>query len=158
MSESDRSDDPDADIIKDFSAFLRGKHTPEQLERVKKALEDPTSELNEHLRAHEEWAKQRFPLAGTSPPVPLPAPPVSRAKQRLDAVFGYIEKKLKEGAFTLDEVAAFGAAGPAAEDFSAPPLSPVECNALTVRILKAIEKAHPELKSELGAFRSDRRR
>lgn len=136
--------------------ILRGEESEEIRQQFLEEVKNPYSEASQWLREVEEWAKKRFPSAGTSPRSDAP-PPVSRAKQRLDAVFDFVEQKLKAGVFTMDEVASFGVAGPGGRDFSVP-LSPVECNSAATRILKAIEKAHPELKSELGAFRSDRRR
>lgn len=142
----------------DLLAVLRGTATPEQRKLVQDALADPDSEISEFCRDVEEWAKKRFPLAGSSQPAKTSSQRPGRAKERLDAVLEFVRQKHIEGVFTMDEVAKLTKAGPNATDFSAPALSPVECNSLAIRIIKAIEKAHPELTPELSQFRSDHRR
>jgi hypothetical protein len=156
--DQDNGGQPWKATAKDLLAVIRGKATDEQKKLVQDALADPYSEVSEFCREVEEWAKKRFPSAGSSRPAKASLRPLSRAKERLDAVLEFVRQKHIEGVFTMDEVAKFAKAGPGATDFSGPPLSLVECNSLAIRIIRAIEEAHPELTSEMAKFRSDRRR
>ena len=160
MSElsGDDGGQPSKATAKDLLAIIRGTATSEQKKLVADALADPYSEVSEFCREVEEWAKKRFLSAGSSPATKTGSRPRSRAKERLDAVVEFVRQKHIDGVFTLDEVAKFTTAGPVAPDIQAPPLTQVECNAVAIRILRAIEKAHPELTLELAKFRSDRRR
>ena len=155
MSKADRDDggEPKKATANDLLATIRGTATPEQKKLVMDALEESYSEISELCREIEAWAKERFRI----PQGPRPRPQ-SRAKERLDSVLEFVRQKRIENVFTEDEVATFTIAGPTAPDIQAPPTTPVECNAMVARILKAIEKAHPEMASELTKFRSDPRR
>jgi len=155
-SDSDEGDPKWNASVEDLIAVIRGTATPDQTEMVRNALEDPGSSLSEVCHQIERWAKDRFQIP--NPPAAQRLSPRNKAKERLDAVLEFVRLKRIGGILSDNQVAALISPGPGAPEIHAPPLTPVECNAIATRVLKSLEKNHPELCPELQQFRSDHRR
>jgi hypothetical protein len=143
--EPDGGKNKDPATLEDYETVREGKGTPEQIAKVRDALQNKYSPLYLELGESATWARWMVERKYATP-IPASEDFSSPAHRNLHVVIDYLRSKREAGVLSEQEVNAIVASTRAEHLEKATPSSYAMC---VTRMTRAITKLHPELASEV---------